>query len=597
MRVFSVPSTPLPGQSRSAASVIPGNPSSVVFSAFSADAFSQARARNVPVFLLIGDHPENFQDPALCMQLSERTIAVHLRPGERPDVELLCQRAGELFSGEGALPLCALLTADALPFLAAPLPPTGFPLDAHRLCVWLSQADRRFIQNTPACTAQAAQVIHAFKTRPLNKPYSPSDAAHDLSRALQGIDDPYNGGFGSVKTPFVCGLRFAQHAGAHGNKSLGRAFSRAMDAMLASSLYDPLDGGFFRATLTEDWRVFVPEKPLGINAQLALCLMADGRRSEAVLTLDFLLEAFSLGSGALSAAVHAPQETYAFTSQQACAALGSESGLRACRLLSLLRQQSEDDPTVIPSRFSPVASSKTTRSQRLDDRLSARYPRLPDLLTPEDRAFLRRVTPSLLRARAARTRQQPRPYVITEHCALAAAALAFCGRRLAEPRYTQAAQRAVSFLISQSPALHGPTPLPASAYPSSPLLSQATCGASAALALAQLTLGQNEGMGEYTQSGLRLLSTTLRTFVRQDSLVMHTPHDPAACFPRVPAIYDSELPSPAAQLVACLRIASQLQPQSYYSQAIDAIWEAAAPAAKAHPLSCAALIDAVSQAE
>ena len=167
MRVFSVPSSPLAGQSSSNA---PGNHPSVIFSAFSMDAFSRARARNVPVFLLIGDHPEDFQDPALCMQLSERTIAVHLHPGERPDVELLCQRAGELFSGEGALPLCALLTADALPFLAAPLPPSGFPLDAHRLCVWLSQADRRFIQNTPACTAQAAQVVHTFKAPPLNKP-------------------------------------------------------------------------------------------------------------------------------------------------------------------------------------------------------------------------------------------------------------------------------------------------------------------------------------------------------------------------------------------------------------------------------------------
>ena len=112
------------------------------------------------------------------------------------------------------------------------------------------------------------------------------------------------------------------------------------------------------------------------------------------------------------------------------------------------------------------------------------------------------------------------------------AALAACGRRLSEPRYTQAAQRAVTFLISQPPAGSGLTAFPASAYPSSPLYAQATCGASAALALAQLTLGAQDGMEEYAQSGLRLLSAALHTFVRQDGLVMHNCPRPQRCSSR-----------------------------------------------------------------
>ena len=598
MRVFSMPQNQTAIYPAPPAAQAPQQPPPMTFSIFSADAFAQARARHVPVFLLIGDDTQALLDPALSAQLTERTVPVYLRPGEREDVELLCQRAGALFSGEGALPLCALLTADALPFLAAPLPPAGFPLDPARLYVWLAQADRRFLQNTPACAAQAAQVIHSFRSDPPGKPYSPQDAAHDLRRALLAIEDKKSGGFGDIKAPLVCALSFAQHAGARGDKALGGAFSRAMDAMLSSALYDPLDGGFFRAALTGDWRVFIPEKPLGINALLSLCLMADGRRSEAVRTLDLLLDQFALHGGGLSPTIHAPRETYAFTSKQACAALGSENGLRACRLLSLLRQHAREEPSVTPSRFSPIADSpRQTRTQRLDEDMPDLYPVLPDPLTPEDAAFLRRVTPALLSARAARTPQQPRPYVITGHCALAAATLASCGRRLSEPRYTQAAQRAVSFLISQPPAGHSPMALPASAYPASPLYAQATCGASAALALAQLTLGQGEGMEEYAQSGLRLLSAALHAFVRPDGLVMHTQKDPAAFFPRVPAIYDSELPSPAALLVRCLRIADRLHGQAHYADAIATIWEAAAPAVKAQPLACASLIDAVTEGD
>ena len=130
--------------------------------------------RDVPVLLFICDAPPSFADAALNMQISERTVPVWLYPGMRPDVELLCQRAGALFSGEGALPLCALMLEDARVFLAAPLPPAGFALDPSRLYVWLSQADRRFAQNRDAFIRQAAQTVRSFRAEPLRKPYSPA---------------------------------------------------------------------------------------------------------------------------------------------------------------------------------------------------------------------------------------------------------------------------------------------------------------------------------------------------------------------------------------------------------------------------------------
>ena len=596
MRVSSLPPSAVSPQRLSSAQAnvsaqAQTAPQGLTFAPFGADAFAQARARHVPVFLIIADTPDLPADPSLLLQLSERTVPVFLRPGERPDVELLCQRAGALFSGEGALPLCALLLDSARPFLAAPLPPAGFPLDPSRLYVWLAQADRRFAQNLPALAGQAAQVLRSFQTEPLRRPYAPSDAAHDLTRALLAIEDRQNGGFGELKAPLVCVLRFLQHASQRGEAQAHAALTRALDAMLASALYDPLDGGFFRATLTDGWRVFVPEKPLGVSAMLALILLSGGRRSEAVRVLDFIVQAFSLQGGGLSPALVAPRETYAFTPEQVCAALGNENGLRACRLLGLLRQHAKSDPIVTPSRFSPVAED-VPRSLHNDP--PPLYPRLSAALTPEDAAFLRRAMPQLLRARAARPPQRPLGFVITEHCALAAAVLALCGQRLGEPRYTQAAQRAVTFLISQPPA-GGPFPLPASVSPVSPIYAQATCGASAALALAQLTLGSQSGMEEYAESGLRLLGAALHAFVRPDGLAMHTPKDPAAFFPRVPAIFDGELPSPAALLVHALRIADGLRPEAHYDDAIRALWDAAAPTAKAQPIACAALIDAVTQ--
>ena len=552
-------------------------PAPAQFLPFSAEAFQQARTRDVPVLLFISDAPPTLSDAALSMQIAERTVPVWLYPGMRPDVELLCQRAGALFSEEGALPLCALMLEDARVFLAAPLPPAGFALDPSRLYVWLSQADRRFAQNRDAFIRQAVQTLRSFRAEPLRKPYSPHDAAHDLVRALSAVHDPINGGFGKLKQPLCPALRFLSRA-AIGSHQARTALDQTLEAMLASDLYDPLDGAFFRATLTEDWRVFVPEKPLALNALLALTLLESGRRAEAVRALDFLLSAFSVPGGMLNPCLTYSRESCAFTPEQVCAALGGEDGLRACRLLGLRRQYAGPPPKVTPSRFSPVEDAGQTDLPRT--------PTLPKTLTPEDAAFLRRVMPQLLRVRAARTPPTAAPCVLTEDCALAATVFALCGRRLGEARYIQLSQRAVGALTALSPGL------PPSYTPVSALNAQLTCGAGAALALALLTLGQDEALYAYRESGLRLLGAALHLFIAPNGMPMHTPQDSAAFFPRIPAIFDSELPSPAALLLHALALADGFRPEAGYREAAHTLWAAAAPYARQQPLACAGLIDA-----
>ena len=73
---------------------------------------------------------------------------------------------------------------------------------------------------------------------------------------------------------------------------------------------------------------------------------------------------------------------------------------------------------------------------------------------------------------------------------------------------------------------------------------------------------------------------------------MHTPQDAAAFFPRIPALYDGELPSPAALLLHALALADTMRPQAGYLDASRVLWEAAAPFAREQPLACASLIDA-----
>jgi len=564
---------------------------SALFSPFSPEVFSRAAKQRVPVFLLIGTADSAFFDPSVHAQLSERTIPAQLLPGQRPDVDLLCQRAAALFSGEGALPLCALLLENGLPFLAAPLPPSGFSLDPSRLLIWLAHADRRFSQNRAAFSRQAQDVLRSFSAPSLRKPYAPKDACHDLLRAILAAQDSINGGFGKEKAPHVPLLRFLSAESARGSRDAYNALAQALVSMKTGALHDPIDGLYFRATLTQDWRVFLPEKPLAINALMALTLMENGERSDAIRIFDALISNFSQPNGCLAPTLTASRSRYTFSPEQVCALLGDEEGLRTCRLLGLLHQHRKSDPSVSPSRFCPPVQQ---HRPSIHTPKTPFAPILPDNLAAEDAAFLRRVIPVLLRGRAARESEMPSSPVLVMDCALTAAILAAGGQRLGETRYISAAQRAVHALMAQFPGLQGGGEFPTSCIPAQPQ-SPPSCGAAAALALAMLTLAKDEPDGVFAGAGFRLLGGALRMFVREDGMVMHTPPSPHAFFPRVPAIFDSELPSPAALLVQALKKAHALRPHTPYDEAIETIFHACAPYMKQEPIACAGLIHAIAR--
>lgn len=569
------------------------DPRAPLFQPFSPAVFAQAQARRVPVFLLIGEEDATFSDPSVRAQLMEHTVPAQLAPGVRMDVELLCQRAAALFSGEGALPLCVLLLDHGLPFLAAPLPPQGYAADPSRLFIWLTHACRRFEQNRAAFSRQAQDVLRSFSAPPLTKPYSPKDAAHDLMRAVLAAQDTINGGFGQVKAPNAPLLRFLSRQSAADSREARDVLHSALRAMKTGALFDPVDSLYFRATLTADWRIFVPEKPLAINALIALTLMENGERADAMQLLDAILDRFSLSGGFLAPALRADRARYTFSPEQVCAQLGDEEGLRACRLLGLLRQHRSADPPVAPSRFSPpIAPRARTSLDAPQVPLAPRYPIDP---IAEDVAFLRRVLPKLARGRAARPSEAPVSPVLTMDAALTAAVFARCAQRTGEARYAQAAQRTAQALLGTIPNAYAPGALPAASLPATAQTPPA-CGAASALALALLTLGRDDPNGAFAAMGLRLLGAALHAFVRADGMVMHTP-PAAAGFPRVPALFDSELPSPAALLVHALILARTLRPDAAYGDALDAIYIAAAPYLRHEPLACASLITAFTEAQ
>ena len=288
-----------------------GNP--VHWQPFGDAAFAAAAARDVPVFLSIGYAAchwchvmahESFEDQDAAEYLNTHFVAVKVDREERPDVDAVYMTATQAISGEGGWPMSVFLLPDGRAFHAGtyypPRPMSGRPSFRQVLeAVTEAWTERRGAveANAAALASGIAASAPAAAVR-FDGPPQPLDAAllGEAVGALSRSDDEIHGGFGGApKFPPSAVLEFLirhaavtsdsvssgreDDAGLSGDpgEDIGDADTaaaarnmagRTLAAMSRSALFDQLDGGFARYSVTGDWSVPHFEKMLYDNAQL-----------------------------------------------------------------------------------------------------------------------------------------------------------------------------------------------------------------------------------------------------------------------------------------------------------------------------------------
>ena len=139
---------------------------------------------------------------------------------------------------------------------------------------------------------------------------APDDAPPSVSalaaaaQALAAREDPEFGGFGGApKFPVATALRFLQARAIRDLAPESSAVAdRALAAMAASELRDPVEGGFFRYATRRDWSVPHYERMLTDNAQLLDVALDAGRPDIARGIAGFLREVLQRPGGGFGAA-------------------------------------------------------------------------------------------------------------------------------------------------------------------------------------------------------------------------------------------------------------------------------------------------------
>ncbi len=266
--------------------------------------FEEARRRDVPVLVSIGYSTchwchvmarESFSDPETARYLNETVVAIKVDREEHAEVDSTYMAAAGAFTQNLGWPLNVFVTPEGRAFYAGtywpPEPVQGVPsfrqVLAAVLDAWNERRDE--VERNGAAIVDALAHQHPVA----------SDLIVDVApliEALEAQEDPQYGGFGGApKFPVAPVVRFLVEQGA----PLGE---RTLDAMAASRLRDPVDGGFFRYATQRDWSDPHYERMLYDNAQLLAAYALAGRVEIADGIAEFLIRTLQHPSGGFASA-------------------------------------------------------------------------------------------------------------------------------------------------------------------------------------------------------------------------------------------------------------------------------------------------------
>ncbi len=425
-----------------------------------AEAFAKSAAEDKPIFLSIGYSTcywchvmevESFDNPAVAAAINEQFVPIKVDREERPDIDSLYMNAVMAMTGQGGWPMTVFLTPDGHPFWGGTyFPPEDRGGRPGLLTVlrslqtaWRTRRDE-LVRSSQSLTQTLQASAGAGGAGSLTR--------STLEVALEQYTQQYDatdGGFGPApKFPRSHSLSLLLRLWARSrDPHTLEMVEHTLDAMARGGIHDQVGGGFHRYSTDAHWLVPHFEKMLYDQALLAIVYLeayqATGKSQYADTARDIcdyvLRDLRDAGGGFYSAEdageVGKEGEFYVWTQDELAHLLDADEWRLVQQVYGVSAEGNFEHQTNILHRVDPLQAGQ-----------------------PESR--LATVRAKLLVARS----QRPRPYrddkILTDWNGLMIAALAYGGRVLEEPRYTQAAEQAATFVLEQLRRVDNQPPRP-----------------------------------------------------------------------------------------------------------------------------------------
>ncbi|MGW6511677.1 thioredoxin domain-containing protein, partial [Streptomyces niveus] len=417
-----------------------------------AEAFAEARRRDVPVLLSVGYSAchwchvmahESFEDEATAAYLNEHFVSVKVDREERPDVDAVYMEAVQAATGQGGWPMTVFLNAEGEPFYFGtyfpPAPRHGMPSFRQVLeGVNSAWTDRR-----AEVGEVAGRIVGELAGRSLAHGGQGTPGEEESAQALLALTRDYDerhGGFGGApKFPASMVVEFLlRHHARTGAEGALQMASDTCEAMARGGIYDQLGGGFARYSVDREWVVPHFEKMLYDNALLCRTYArlwratgSDLARRVALETADFMVRELRTAEGGFASALDADSED--------CSGKHVEGAYYVWMPAQLSEVLGEDDAE-FAARYYGVTAEGTFEE-------GASVLQLPQGEGVVDAARVESVRQRLLAARDTRHRPGRDDKIVAAWNGLAIAALAETGAYFERPDLVERATEAADLLV------------------------------------------------------------------------------------------------------------------------------------------------------
>ena len=247
------------------------------------EAFAEARARNVPVFLSIGYaachwchvmERESFENESVAAFLKAHFVSIKVDREERPDLDDVYMQAVQLMTGQGGWPMSVFLTPEGKPFYGGTYFPPRSMQGRIGFLELLTELDRIY-REEPAKILENGEALTGAILSNCPQPEGEGEVGREAlegarSDLMRRYDATYGGFGGSPKFPPWAGLRLLlDHFAATRDARCGEIVRFTLLKMAQGGIYDQVGGGFHRYSVDAYWLVPHFEKMLYDNALLA----------------------------------------------------------------------------------------------------------------------------------------------------------------------------------------------------------------------------------------------------------------------------------------------------------------------------------------
>src|SRR5207245_9311398 len=248
------------------------------------EAFAEARARDVPVFLSVGYstchwchvmEEESFEDVEIAEALNRLFVPVKVDREQRPDIDGIYMAAVQMLSGGGGWPMTVWLTPERKPFFGGTYFPPRDGVRGARVgfLTLLKRLQETYHQEPERVATTAMETSRRIQAALTPDPGEGGPGAAALTAAAESLKkafDVQDGGFGEApKFPHSVELEFLLRYSRRTGDSQARALVvKTLEAMAAGGIHDHLGGGFHRYATDRQWLVRHFEKMIYSSALL-----------------------------------------------------------------------------------------------------------------------------------------------------------------------------------------------------------------------------------------------------------------------------------------------------------------------------------------